>query len=83
MELRYFRDDQRREVDFIILRDRKPEHFIEAKTHAREIDPSLRYLKGKFPGVRATQVVLEGARPYTTDDGISVEPAHAFLAGLA
>ena len=31
MELRYFRDVDKREVDFVIVKDRNPIHFVECK----------------------------------------------------
>jgi len=31
IELRYFRDEDRREVDFVIVEDGKPLHFVECK----------------------------------------------------
>ena len=60
MELRYFRDVDKREVDFVLYENDRPLHFIETKTSRKETSLSLRYLKKHFPKVPATQVVLEG-----------------------
>jgi predicted AAA+ superfamily ATPase len=81
-ELRYFRDVDRREVDFVLLEDGEPRQFIEAKLSDREPVLPLRYLKQRFPAVEAVQVVLEADRDTVTRDGIRVCPAHVFLAGL-
>lgn len=59
MELRFFRDLEQREVDFVILQNNKPIEFIECKLSQRPIDKNLVYLKKKFPEVKATQVCLE------------------------
>lgn len=59
MELRFYRDLEQREVDFVILRDGKPEEFVECKLSSRNIDTNLIYLKKKFPKVEATQVSFE------------------------
>lgn len=79
MELRYYRDAQKREVDFVVLKDRTPVHFIEAKLSEKNVSPHLKYLKGKFPKVRATQVVLEGDYDLKTESGIELMSAHRLL----
>lgn len=56
LELRYYRDKVGREVDFVVLEDRKPILFVEAKHSRSEISKGLIYLKTKFPGCRALQV---------------------------
>lgn len=82
VELRYFRDVDKREVDFVILEDNKPIHFIEAKSSGKVQSLSLRYLKRKFPSVTATQVTLDKAVDVMTKDGIRISSAHLFLRGL-
>jgi hypothetical protein len=79
MELRYFRDVDKREVDFILLKDRKPIHFIECKKTGKEINPSLRYLKRRFLDVPATQVSLEKDIDLITKDNIRLCSAYIFL----
>ena len=58
-ELRMYRDLEKREVDFVILKNRRPIEFIEVKKSKQSIDPNLIYLKKKFPEVEATQICLE------------------------
>jgi predicted AAA+ superfamily ATPase len=79
MELRYFRDVDKREVDFVLVLNKKPIHFIECKRSDRSVSLSLKYLKKRFPKVAATQVVLEGDADFITRDGIHVCTAHQFL----
>lgn len=82
MELRYFKDNEKREVDFVILRDRAPTHLIECKLSSREVSPSLRYLSRKYPGVPALQLSLEGTEDFKNADGIRVCNAAHFLRDL-
>jgi len=81
-ELRYFRDVDKREVDFVIVEDRHPIHFIECKTKEKEASTALRYLKIRFPSVTATQLVLEPDMDLETKDGIRVCSSHRFLKEL-
>lgn len=82
VELRYFRDIDRREVDFVVLEDQKPVYFIECKNSDRDTSRSMRYLKKRFPDVKALQLSLEGNREFETKDGIVVMPTGRFLSGL-
>jgi len=43
MELRYLRDTDKREVDFVVLRDRKPLFAVECKSGEKAVAPALRY----------------------------------------
>jgi hypothetical protein len=78
-ELRYFRDIDRREVDFVIMEDGKPIHFVECKISGKSISRSLRYLKVRFPSVLATQVSLEKDIDVITKDRIRLCSANIFL----
>ncbi len=82
VELRYFRDIDSREVDFVIVEDRKPVRFIECKWSDDEVSPSLRYLKRKFPNVDAMQVFATGKKEYVTGEGIRVCKAVRLLSEL-
>ncbi len=79
MELRYFRDVDMREVDFVILKDGDPIHFIECKVSGKDVNPALRYLKQRFPKVKGSQIFLEKGRDLITKDGIRLCSAHDFL----
>ena len=79
MELRFFRDIDKREVDFVLMEDSMPIHFIECKTAEKGVSLALRYMKKRFPLVHATQVQLEGEADLVDKDGIRSCPAHLFL----
>ena len=80
--LRYFRDVDRREVDFVLMENNKPIHFIECKLKHKDVNPALRYLKQRFPDTQATQIVLYGEDDFINKDGIRVCPADIFLEGF-
>ena len=80
MELRYFRDNEKREVDFVIVRDRKPIWLIECKLSDRA--PSLRYLARKHPEAKAVQLCLEPDIDGTTAEGVRICNASYFLKDL-
>jgi predicted AAA+ superfamily ATPase len=78
-ELRYFRDTDKREVDFVILRNRKPILFVECKLSDNKVSDSLRYLKAKFPKVEAVQVVYHANQDLRNKDDIRIVSAATFL----
>lgn len=82
LELRYFRDKDGREVDFVVTENRKPLLFVEAKWADTDVDKNLKYLVGKFPTVDAVQVSATGTKDFTTPEGIRVRPALGWLASL-
>ena len=82
LELRYFRDVTGREVDFVVTEKRNPILLVECKWGDAEPSPSLRYLKARFPKVRAEQVHGTGKKDYATPEGIRVRPTMAFLREL-
>jgi uncharacterized protein len=82
LELRYFRDLEGREVDFVVAEGRRPVLFIECKWADAEPDRSLRYLKARFPGAKAWQVSATGVKDFQTPEGIRVAPALELLRKL-
>src|SRR5437867_3411405 len=46
-ELRYLRDKQKREVDFLVVRDRKPWFLVEVKLSDKNLSPSLLHFQGQ------------------------------------
>ncbi|MBE7436985.1 MAG: ATP-binding protein [Spirochaetales bacterium] len=80
-DLSYFRDVDGREVDFVVLERRKPVLFVECKLSEGAADRSLRYLKERFPAVRAVQVTAS-ATQRRIQDGIELIPATDFLTEL-
>jgi len=43
MELRYLRDIEKREIDFVVLQDKKPLFAVECKAGERETSPHIKY----------------------------------------
>ncbi len=82
LELRYFRDIDRREVDFVITERGKPVRFVECKWSDSDVDGGLRYLHAKYPSVEAWQISAVGRKNYQTPDGIRIAPAIELLKEL-
>ena len=74
LELKYFRDTDGREVDFIITEDNKMIMAAEVKLKARDISKNLLYLKRKFPQVKAYQIHSELKKEYHAKEGIRLLP---------
>jgi predicted AAA+ superfamily ATPase len=82
LELRYFRDVEGREVDFVVVERRKPVLLVECKEADTPLDRNLRYLAERFPGCPAWQVSASGTKDFVTPEGVRVAPALRLLAGL-
>lgn len=82
MELRYFRDKEQREVDFVVLQGSKPILFCEVKASDKAFSPHLNYLKQKFPSVRSIQVVRDQIDPIINLKGLEMLSALNFLQEL-
>ncbi len=82
LELRYFRDTDGREVDFVVTDGRKPVLCVECKWADGQLDKSLRYFKVRFPDCEAWQVSATGTKDYVTPEGIRVAPALELLGRL-
>lgn len=84
-ELRYLRDKLKREVDFLIVRDRKPWCLVEVKTSETSLSESLLYFQRATRARHAFQVVMD--LPYVHADCFertdpAVVPARTFLSQL-
>ncbi|RMG41772.1 MAG: ATP-binding protein [Candidatus Dadabacteria bacterium] len=78
-QLRYYRDSQAREVDFVVIHDDRPVLFVEAKLSAKTPSKHLIYLKSKFPDVPAYQLVKKEDQNFIDKHGIIVQSALIFL----
>ncbi|MFN7941569.1 MAG: ATP-binding protein [Thermoanaerobaculia bacterium] len=83
LELRFFRDRDGREVDFVVVDGRRPILFVECKVDDQPVERSLRFLVERFPQAAAWQVSLRGRKDYQSPEGIRVAPAVALLRDLA
>lgn len=82
IELNYFRDAEGREVDFVIVVNKKPIMMIECKWNDDQISPALNYLKLRFKDCEAWQISAIGTKNYVNQQGIRVAPAIKFLGNL-
>jgi predicted AAA+ superfamily ATPase len=82
LDLRYFRDVDGREVDFVVVEGRRAVLVVEAKWSDADPDPSLRYLRERIGPTEAWQVSATGTRDFVTPDGIRVAPATKLLSRL-
>jgi hypothetical protein len=82
---RYLRDKQRREVDFLAVRDRKPWFLVEVKLSDSHLSASLAYFQPQTKAPHAFQVVLnlpnEPADCFKAHRPVVV-PARTFLSQL-
>ena len=76
LELRYVRDREKREVDFLLLREGVPWLLVEAKSGAAPLDRSLAYFRERLGVPHAIQVNGSGGA------GKWIAPAGRFLAAL-
>jgi predicted AAA+ superfamily ATPase len=58
-ELRYLRDKAKREVDFVVVRDRKPWFLVEVKHGDTRLSASLAHFQAQTQAEHAFQVVLD------------------------
>jgi hypothetical protein len=84
-ELRYLRDKQQREVDFVIVRDGKPWFLVEVKLADTSLSKSLAYYQEQVGAKHAFQAVVElpyvAANPFERKDPCVV-PAATLLSQL-
>lgn len=82
LELRYFRDVDGREVDFIVVERRKPVLAVECKLSDEPASKALSYFKQRFPSCDTWQVALGGKRDAIDAAGIRLAPALELLRTL-
>ena len=81
-ELRYFRDTDGREVDFVVVEDGAPTLMVECKWSDADTDKNLRYLAAKYAQAEAWQLSAVGKKDYIDGNGIRVAPGIVFLREL-
>ena len=82
MELRYLRDTDKREVDFVVLRDGVAEFAVECKTGERSVSPAAAYFKARTAIPAFYQVHL-GSKDFTHGgSGVRVLPFERFCKEL-
>lgn len=73
MELRFLRDTDGREIDFVVLEGKKPLFAVECKSGERAVSPHLRYFHERTAIPKFYQV-HRGSRAYAVSDAIRVLP---------
>ena len=82
LELRYFRDVDGREVDFVLTEDGVPVEAVECKLGDAAVSSALQYFTQRFPGCAAWQIAASGRKDFETPDGIRVCPALDYMRHL-
>jgi predicted AAA+ superfamily ATPase len=82
-ELRYIRDKEGREVDFVILKEGIIEELIEVKFSDDKISKHLKYYAEKLNPRKATQIVANLKHPYSSGRINVVDPIIYFRQGLS
>jgi hypothetical protein len=79
MELRFLRDIDRREIDFVVLKNRRPLFAVECKTGERNLSPHIRYFKARTEIPLFYQIHL-GKTVAEPEAGIKILPFAHFCA---
>lgn len=84
-ELRYLRDKEKREVDFLVIKDQNPWFLVEVKASDTRLSPSLAHFQAQTGALHAFQAVLnlpfESVDCFTADRPVVV-PARTLLSQL-
>lgn len=80
MEIRFLRDQFGREIDFVVLKNKKPLFAVECKSGEKGISKSLIYYKERTSIPAFYQIHL--GKMQFTKDGISVLPFIDFCKNL-
>jgi predicted AAA+ superfamily ATPase len=85
-ELGYLRDKEKREVDFMVIRNNKPWFLAEIKHHEESMSPALGFFQDQVKAPFAFQVVFDvdyvNADCFAKPGGPVVVPARTFLSQL-
>ncbi|MCC6275401.1 MAG: DUF4143 domain-containing protein [Leptospiraceae bacterium] len=76
MELRFIRDTDLREIDFVVLQNKKPLFAVECKTGEKSISPHIKYFRERTNIPKFYQVHL-GTKDFA-DKSIRVTPFEKF-----
>ena len=80
MDLRFIRDTDKREIDFVVLKDGRPMFAVECKGGEKNINPALFYFMERTPIPKFYQV-HEGRKDYEKN-GVRVLPVQIFCKEL-
>ena len=80
MDLRFLRDTDKREVNFVVLKEGSPLFSVECKTGEKNVNPSLYYFMERTQ-IPAFYQVHQGTKDYEKK-GVRVLPVHTFCKEL-
>ena len=80
MELRFLRDTDKREVDFVVLKEGAPQFAVECKTGEKNVNPAIFYFKERTD-IPAFYQVHQGTRDYKKN-GVRILPTETFCKEL-
>ena len=80
MELRFLRDTDKREVDFVVLKEGAPQFAVECKTGEKNINPAIFYFKERTD-IPDFYQVHQGTRDYKKN-GVRILPIETFCKEL-
>ncbi len=83
MELRYLRDTDQREIDFVVMREGQPEFAVECKTGDRQAAPACRYFRERTNIPRFYQVHLHERDFGNAESNTRVLPFRNFCREIA
>jgi len=81
MDLRFLRDTDKRETDFVVLKERKPLFAVECKSGEKNINPALFYFMERTQ-IHKFYQVHTGVRDYEKN-GVRVLPVQKFIKELS
>ena len=73
MELRYIRDTSKREIDFVVLQNKKPLFAVECKSGEKPLSPNINYFKQRTKIPKFYQVHL-GSKHIEKEKGVEIIP---------
>ena len=71
MDLRYIRDTDKREVDFVVIKDKKPLFAVECKISEKSVSPQIYYFQERLNIPQYYQVSLTGTER-SLRDGVTM-----------
>ena len=80
MDLRFLRDTDKREVDFVVLKQKKPLFAVECRTGEKSVNPAIFYFMERT-GIPKFYQVHQGKSDYEKG-GVRVLPIHTFCKEL-
>ena len=82
MDLRFLRDTDKREVDFVVLKESRPIFAVECKTGDQSVNPASHYFRKRTSIPKFYQVHLGKKDFGNAESTVRVVPYHIFCKEL-